>query len=274
MASFYVLEVHAGDVRGDTEFTEEAPWNRTEPSVCSACGQYLGQMVWLPPFHAELECWDREFGDLALGSGENMLVSDRFKRLYERWSLTGLHGFEPVTVVRVKRRERFKGDPPPYFHVRVGRAEAAIDLQRSGFVWAEPEKVCSVCREGGGIWRWKRIVIEDGTWAGEDIFIPRGLPVTVTSERFKEFCDKEEITNAVLVPAEQYSKDLEPWRNHEKAHELLASPLGPTLHEKIKPDGEIWRYDSEGNYVVVAGPDGEVRQIFRPVDGVEFWEHQ
>lgn len=270
---FYVLkDVQRGNVRGDTEFGEEKPWNQREPRVCSGCGRHVGQMIWLPPFHASLECWDREFGDLALVAREYLLVSERFKRLYQEAGLTGLSGFDPVKIVKVKRHKRFQGDPPAYFHVRVGRTEAAIDLERSGFVWGEPDKVCPVCRGGGDLWRWKRIVIEEGTWTGEDIFIPRGLSVFVASERFRRFCEWEQITNAVLVPAEEYWYDFRPERNYEKAQEILAAPLGPTLLEKVKPDGEVWRYDAVGNYVVVAGPDGKVRQIHRPMDGIEFWQ--
>jgi len=272
---FYVLEkIQPGEVRGDTEFGEELPWNQREPAVCSACGRHDRKMIWLPPFHVELECWDSEFGDLALAAGEDMLVSERFKRLYEHWGLTGLGGFEPVKVVRIKRHKRFKADPPPYFHVRVGRTRAAIDQKRSCFVWAEPDKVCPVCRAGGGIRRWKRIVIEEDTWAGEDIFIPRGLSVFVTSGRFKALCEHENVSNAVLVPAEEYWDDLEPWHNDEKGRELLVSPLGPTLLQKTKPNGEVWRYDTKDGYMVIAGPDGELREVFRPIDGMGFWQHQ
>ncbi len=272
---FYILtHTHCETrVRGDTGAGEEPPWNRGEAPVCPACGEYVGLLPWLPPHRAELVCYDREFGDLAFPGGESILVSERFKSLYHQYELIGLTGFEPVEIVRVVRRARCPKIPPPYYHVQVTRTEAAIDLGRSGFVWTHPEKVCRVCREGGGIRRWERIIIEEPTWKGEDIFIPRGLTIIVTSERFKRFCDQEQFINAVLVPAEEFWDDMEPWYNVEKGREIMAREPGQTLLEKRQPNGDIWRYDTVGAYLVVASPNGTVRDISRTRDK-EFLEKE
>ena len=171
------------------------------------------------------------------------------------------------------RRRKLTGDPPAYFYSEVQRTRATIDQERSGFVWERPRKVCRECRKGGGIKRWKRIVLEDGTWSGEDIFIPRGLQVYVTSERFKEFCEQERITNVVLVPAEGYWGDLEPWDNWEKAREIMTQPVGGPILEKRSSDGKrIFRYDARGGYLVTATAKGKIREIERPVEGIECWK--
>ena len=53
---------------------------------------------------------------------------------------------------------------------------------------------------------------------GEDIFIARGLPGTiVVSERFKEWCEANEVRNAVFVPAEEYAHDFYPWEKESSA---------------------------------------------------------
>jgi hypothetical protein len=60
--------------------------------------------------------------------------------------------------------------------------------------------------------RWQRVILEPGSWTGEDIFHARGLPATyITSERFKEVCERYRIANAVLIPAEEYGYDFYPW---------------------------------------------------------------
>jgi hypothetical protein len=91
----------------------------------------------------------------------------------------------------------------------VSRGRTAIDLAASGFEWLEPP-TCPECRSAI-IVRWQRVVIEEETWTGDDIFIARGLPGTyVVSERFKGVCDEHHIKNAVFVPAESYGHDFYP----------------------------------------------------------------
>jgi hypothetical protein len=163
-------------------------------------------LTWLPPFRVEVEAWGKGFGDLALANGCDALVSDRFHSLYREHGLTGLSGFEPVEVVKVKRHRPFGQELPSYRRVAVRQARAAVDVRASGMELDAPP--CGECRIAEEMKGAGRLVIEPETWRGEDLFVPRGLPSTVlTSERFKEFCDAFRITNAVLVPADQYSFD-------------------------------------------------------------------
>jgi hypothetical protein len=47
--------------------------------------------------------------------------------------------------------------------------------------------------------------LEAGTWRGEDIFRPRGLPGTlVVTERFERFVARHGFANMRLTPTEQY----------------------------------------------------------------------
>lgn len=110
--------------------------------------------------------------------------------------------------MRVKKCKRFVGDPPPYYHVTACRSRAAIDLAKSGFETDGDPPVCPVCRIDGVLIRGRAVIIEPSTWSGEDVFIARGLPGTIiTTERFKEVCEANGITNAVFIPAEEYSFD-------------------------------------------------------------------
>jgi hypothetical protein len=59
--------------------------------------------------------------------------------------------------------------------------------------------------------RWKRLVVEAGTWTGEDAFRPRGLSGTIlVSPRFKQVCEQHGIKNADFKPAEQAGHDFYP----------------------------------------------------------------
>ena len=290
----YVLEKPrpgtAGDRHAGTDFLEAyipgtETLNTTERpnSKCPRCGEYLGSLGWLPPYEGELECWGREFGDIIPKvNGQDMLVSERFKDLYEEAGLVGLTGFDPVMILRVKRRyrRRVRHDPPPYYRVDAARSRAAIDLERSGCVWEVPP-TCRECRENGrGHRRSEAIIIEPGTWSGEDIFIPRGGPLLVSS-RCKEFCERQTIRNATFVPAEQYWNCTYYTDDEDRANELLRRPVGGPILEKPIRDGHLMRFDTRTNDVVIyeyveslrTGRRDllQLRGHFRPRDAWEFW---
>jgi hypothetical protein len=46
---------------------------------------------------------------------------------------------------------------------------------------------------------------------GEDLFQPRGLNQTMTSERYREFHLTNKINNGLLIEASQYAHDFYPW---------------------------------------------------------------
>ena len=188
------------------------PDNVGEAPRCEGCGGFVGMFPWLPPHHAELELWTSEFGDVAFGPGDELVVSEQFVALFKERELTGLSGFHPVTITRVIQREGKKPaeDPPTYFCVSVARGRAIIDGNASGLEFVRPW-TCAECREGY-VLRAKRIILKPETWSGEDIFFPRGLAQYMVTERFKDSFEEHQINNGVLIDASEYSFDLEPWR--------------------------------------------------------------
>jgi len=211
-AQFYVLvDGPNWDNAADTDALKADGTNRGEAPRCPACCKYTGMRSWLPPYRVELETWGSEFGDLAfLGGGDDILVSLRFKQLWNKHRLVGLSGFEPVKVLNVTRNRKIQGDPPAYFKAAVVASQAIVDFEASGYEWLKGPPTCSVCRIGDGVKRWKGTVVDPATWRGEDIFVPRATADFVTSERFKDFCEANAIKNAVLVPAETHGHDFYP----------------------------------------------------------------
>ena len=214
--SFYVLE-SPRDVQGGavTDYLPTKPVHDGEAPKCPCCGDHVGMIPWLPPHRAVLEVWGRQFGDIAFGPGDELLVSEHFAVLYETNGLTGLSSFNEVCIARVKRRgrARVRGQPPKYYCVSVVRSRVAVDGKASGLVLEEPW-TCEECR-GGFLVRATRVVLEEHSWSGEDIFFARGLPGTIlVSQRFKEFFERNQINNGMLIPASEYSFDLYPSRPH------------------------------------------------------------
>ncbi len=97
----------------DTKFSKTEPINRGEPPRCPQCGEHMGMLTWLPPYRVELELYGAGPGDFVEGPGYDALISQRVAEAYRAEGLTGLLGFNPVEVVRVRRKR--KGPPPvPY----------------------------------------------------------------------------------------------------------------------------------------------------------------
>jgi len=216
--NFFVLISPRDTTRpGVTDFGHVKPVHNGEAPKCPNCGGFIGAIPWLPPQRAELEVWRKDYGDIAFGPGGERLVSERFATLYKAEGLTGLEGFHEVEIVKVIRRggSKLRTPPPKYYSVSITRSRAAIDQDASGFIHEKPI-ACNQCRVGS-IKRWSRIVIEQNTWSGEDVFFARGLPGTIlTSEGFKEFFDRNHINNGILINAGEYSHDFYPWEKTSK----------------------------------------------------------
>jgi hypothetical protein len=220
---FFVLEPFPkgkyDSARTDVMETEGA--NVGEAPKCPSCGRAIGMLKWLPPYRVEMDAWGDHFGDFAfVGGCEWFLVSDRFRSIYVRSGLKGLSGFDPVEVRKITRHnKKLRGNPPQYFKVDVVRSQTAVDPAASGFEWSEGTSICPVCLfpKEGVIKRWSGIVIRPESWQGEDIFVPRGGGELVTTSRFKDLCEANEVKNAVFLLAESYGHDYYPWEQQRQS---------------------------------------------------------
>lgn len=206
---FFELEQYKlGDFEVDV--CEAGDYNHGPAITCPRCGVPISMLTWLPPYRVVLELIGRQFGDLAFIGGRSVfLVSERFCSMYHEARLSGLTGFEPVEVTRVKSRRRKCPEPPPYFRVEPKLTEAVLDIKASGCEWIDPP-TCEFCLTGQLIRR-KRLVLKEGSWTGEDIFLARGAPGSIiVTERLKIACEQFGITNAILVPAELAGIDFYP----------------------------------------------------------------
>lgn len=207
--AFFVLrnpEVDDGDAV--TDFRPIAGASTGNAPRCEACGSYVGMLPLLPPVGIELESWGSSWGDIVFGVGDQLLISQKVK---EAVAEAGLHGFtslDPVEVKKVTRhRKSLRHDPPDYWLASIVRSKAMLDASASGLERDEGA-VCSACGLGGLMKRVRCVVLQPGTWSGEDIFFARGLPGTIlTSERFKSLCNTARFTNFSLVGTEVYGFD-------------------------------------------------------------------
>lgn len=210
---FYVLKPEGG-IRFGTKWAyadQVDPVHRVESEKCPVCGGPVGGLSWLPPHRIKLSTAKSEkWGDFLWGAGFLLMVSDRFKTIYEAEGLTGITVFHPpAEIVRVGRKKI--GDLPPslprYHLIEIAWNGANQDDVASELVQGKPVK-CSYCRVGGNPRRQQRIVIEQESWTGADIFTPRGAPVEImVSERFKQVAEAYHLKNVWLIPSEKYAYD-------------------------------------------------------------------
>jgi hypothetical protein len=205
---FFVLkDEHKGS--HDSEFTriDEDDDNLGEGARCPRCGDFIGPLSWLPPYCVTLELYGQELGDFMRGFGE-LLISERFADAFRAEGLRGFEGFHPVEVTRVRRQRRGLKPSilPGYFLVTPVFGSAAVDEARSRFRRDSPI-TCDWCRQTG-VDSIHGIALEQGSWNGDDVFIPRGLSGTiVVSERFASFVARHGFTNMKLTPTEEYTWD-------------------------------------------------------------------
>lgn len=175
---------------------------------CGVCGKFVGMLPLLPPVRVELEGWGASWGDIAFGPGDQLLISERLKRVAAEAGLSGFVRLDPVAVEKVRRRRpSIKGNPPDYWLATVARSRAMLDESASGLD-RDDETVCPECGLGGVTKRLRRVVLRPDTWSGEDVFFARGLPGTIiTSERFQSLCATSGIASGVLVEAEMFGFD-------------------------------------------------------------------
>lgn len=197
----------------ETEWMPVDPGNYGDAPVCPKCGAYLDGDEWLPPYRVALEMFTKEYGNVVLGIGRSIfLVDDYFRDRFPKTDLTGLEfiGEAEVSklICRPGVRKKMLTEPPRYHLAKIRYGCAAIDQEKSGFVFEEGrEPTCDYCRQGL-VKRYDRIVIDESTWDGTDIFLARGIGgMRTTSQRFKDWWDTCEFNNCRVIPAEECHDD-------------------------------------------------------------------
>ena len=178
---------------------------------CPVCDGFVGMLEWLPPWRVELATEGRVYGDIVGMDPPNLLVSERFRRL---WEASGMRGVgvsdDEVDVVSVRHYGgHVSGDRPKYYRAAAAQSRAAVDHRASRYEWIEDPPKCHWCLLAPAK-RWKRIVIDTTGWEGDDLFLPRGGGKIMATERFADWCTQNGIRNAVTVPAVEFAYDWHP----------------------------------------------------------------
>ena len=214
---FFVVDKKPKDGAGEryrTDFSfDDAVQTGAAPS-CQVCDAFVGMLEVLPPVRVHLETWGAECGDFAFWT-DSFLVSAQFREQYEGSGLRGLTAFEKAEVVSHRRFANATERPPDYFLARPKRGGARIDVTASEVEWTDGRGPrCACCLSGdGAIKRWRRVIVDEGSWEGDDVFYAYGLPgQLLVSARFADWSASQGWKNFCVTPAAESSHDFCPWK--------------------------------------------------------------
>lgn len=163
--------------------------------MCPVCGTPVGSLEWLEPRKVKFS--KPKYGEFVYGI--DLLVSERFKMLYESSGLKGIQSFLPVEVVKAKVAH-LRGKPLPdtqYYVLTLVRSNTRLDLKRSKVSGQKRERRCTLCAPfGSTIDEIDGLYIDDSSWEGESIFHIYAMGDNIfISQEFVDFCLEHKFTN-------------------------------------------------------------------------------
>lgn len=200
---FYMLRELVG-TPNEMEFETVEPTTLGDADRCPVCGLgFVSMKPWLPPYRAKLHAWGKAIGDVAFGPGNELLVSERFRRGWLDHGLKGLDTFHAVDIVRVTPR-KLSRSPLAFFCILPRLGSTSLDFAHSKIDrTGDPD--CLACGRDSVKTGINGLAIAGDTWGGEDIFRPLGLTGAITvSGRFYDMVTACGLTNANMIPVEEY----------------------------------------------------------------------
>lgn len=177
--------------------------------ACPGCQRDCGYSRRIAPVDVVLK-QPRTVGDFVHADLADMvLVSDRFRRLYEDHGFTGLTDWLPVQVRRQGSRGTNRYDPPRLWAVYFCRSSGRLDPSALGIQWVdEPEtKWCPVCGpDGTQVRSLACLVVDPHARPSEDFFrfanLSQGF---MASRRAVAAIRKAGLTNVEFVPMSRFA---------------------------------------------------------------------
>ena len=216
MEKFHILEIgkYTQYKYAWYEAADSARYTKDAPR-CPGCDRFVGSCRWLEPHEVVLK-QPRRVGDFVAGAGGCDFLASR--SCLEALQNAGLRGIErsfPVKVLRMGTTKKAAALPiPELWGVDVICSTTRVDFSRMDFEWSgEAPSVprCSVCgcalsKSSGWLKSWKRVVIEQDSWSGDDLFHAVNFTGSVIlSAKAAEIVASGGFTNAKLIPCENYA---------------------------------------------------------------------
>jgi hypothetical protein len=194
-----------------------------DSTLCPNCLRPVSMRHWLPPHKVKLSSTNpTKLGDFLWGAGFPLMVSDKFKTIYKKHSLSGVaHFSKPVEITnrgsvetKIKHYVDLVDDAPGNQRGGNGKPYSILTFYLVDILWGGAEiddnlslvkrkdNGCDYCH--GTVISIKNAIIKEGSWNGADIFYARGLDGRIlVSEKMKKYLELYHLKNYSLVPLEQ-----------------------------------------------------------------------
>lgn len=202
---FHVLtQVVGAPFETDAEKLE--PIHRGDAAKCPQCGNFVGMLPWLPPYRVALKAFGKTLGDVAFATGDDLVVSQRFRDAWIAAGLKGVTEFSPFERIRIRPARLGRGHSPVYYHVAPQLWNTRVDPTRS-LIEYDNRYLCEKCGSPN-VESVRGFAIDESSWSGEDIFYAWGMPGSiVVTDRVRKLRDDYGLTNVNLTPVEEYFVD-------------------------------------------------------------------
>lgn len=197
-------------------------YDKKHPPLCPYCGRQLRRYV-LNPLNFDMDIAVPYFGDM-IYDVEFIIVSERFRTLFEKSGLKGIENFREMTLKKIRThngvRKAKLPEPPRYFMADIVVDGAAIDLKKSKAVFHRPE-FCHYCTEptdpyledldgNQGLVKWDGYYIEQTRWNGNDIFVVLSYPIRfAVDQKFKVWFEENQLQpGCCFIPERDYKEDV------------------------------------------------------------------
>lgn len=200
---FFALRPSIGS-QAETEYEPIGQVNYGEAPRCPNCGRLAGMMPWLPPYRVHLHRHGPILGDVAFGTGNNLLLSQAFVAGWSTSGLKGLGDVQPVEIASVCYRTLAR-TLQPYYQIGLQPITTCIDRSRSVIIGPEPE--CMQCGGPGPMDAILALSIDESSWSGEDIFVPWGVAEFIVTQHVVDMAREHGLTNVTTTPLEEYRWD-------------------------------------------------------------------
>lgn len=201
------------------------PIHRGKPPQCDVCGRAIGLASWLPPLRVAVHASSAGFTDISRSNQVDLLVSERFRKSWIKAGLQGISEFSALESLQLHspRKPRRK---IAYYHIAPEMSTTAIDLEHSSIQYFRPIS-CAHCKTEV-VKKIDRLVIDEKTWTGADIFYPRYLhEFIVVSDRFLEMCETFGIEKVHSTPIDKYVWD--PFADFEPSGQIEIIGVHPIV---------------------------------------------
>jgi len=199
---FYILDTPAITCNRDGffSFSKVKARSGTAPE-CDQCGRRLGALRWEAPHQVKLQ--GERAGDICCGTGDEFLVSDKFRIAWSQEQLGGLSISEnPVRSDLLKRARSVDC----IYHVATPKHSfTLLDAEASGLV-VHSNVGCTKCGVAQRA-RLDRVRVDIDSWDGAQIFHPTGLyGVLLATAQVKSFVEEAGFSNFQFRHQDDYSE--------------------------------------------------------------------